>query len=362
MPFFFAALFQSTLPARGATGTLAERLPGLLTFQSTLPARGATTRAALPSRHSRISIHAPRTGSDATLLDDVLFGYHISIHAPRTGSDFGAGGQKHDVEPISIHAPRTGSDVSVGIRRGREPAISIHAPRTGSDITYGIFEGTTAHFNPRSPHGERHNYIIALSGAIVFQSTLPARGATYRRFGRLWSANNFNPRSPHGERRWLYGCVALHVVISIHAPRTGSDEQNDQIGGKAMSDFNPRSPHGERRSEVMLIVFLLSISIHAPRTGSDARVTGIACMTADFNPRSPHGERRATAGNPGGGTIFQSTLPARGATARSALRSCCSAFQSTLPARGATAAMMIRCDASENFNPRSPHGERRSHI
>ena len=35
---------------------------------------------------TRISIHAPRTGSDAiaTLQD---LGFKISIHAPRTGSD-----------------------------------------------------------------------------------------------------------------------------------------------------------------------------------------------------------------------------------------------------------------------------------
>ena len=33
---------------------------------------------------------------------------------------------------------------------------------------------------------------------------------------------NFNPRSPHGERRFLV-LVRLLPVISIHAPRTGSD-------------------------------------------------------------------------------------------------------------------------------------------
>ena len=58
-----------------------------------------------------ISIHAPRTGSDAA--GDIVEwgGADISIHAPRTGSD--------DVcrdglalVGISIHAPRTGSDTA----------------------------------------------------------------------------------------------------------------------------------------------------------------------------------------------------------------------------------------------------------
>ena len=55
-------------------------------FQSTLPARGATVYADTDSCKFIISIHAPRTGSDflAGLYD---FADVISIHAPRTGSD-----------------------------------------------------------------------------------------------------------------------------------------------------------------------------------------------------------------------------------------------------------------------------------
>ena len=35
--------------------------------------------------------------------------------------------------------------------------------------------------------------------------------------------NNFNPRSPHGERLYAHGKNNVRMVISIHAPRTGSD-------------------------------------------------------------------------------------------------------------------------------------------
>ena len=56
---------------------------------------------------------------------------------------------------------------------------------------------------------------------------------------------------------------------------------------------------------------------------------------------------------------FQSTLPARGATPPAGdERGGGMAFQSTLPARGATVHQSACNGSSQNFNPRSPHGER----
>ena len=58
---------------------------------------------------------------------------------------------------------------------------------------------------------------------------------------------------------------------------------------------------------------------------------------------------------------FQSTLPARGATAaRDRFFEQLTEFQSTLPARGATSARNQRTPTGADFNPRSPHGERHS--
>ena len=166
-----------------------------------------------------ISIHAPRVGSDVRNGDSCQW-YVISIHAPRVGSD-----HKRQVDRaeriISIHAPRVGSDASlfsagsqgrtfqstlpvwgatqivdcravllrfqstlpvwgatisssVFLRMG---CISIHAPRVGSDP--GILKCSlfSAHFNPRSPCGERR-----------IMCAPPNQAA------------NFNPRSPCGER------------------------------------------------------------------------------------------------------------------------------------------------------------------
>ena len=58
----------------------------------------------------------------------------------------------------------------------------------------------------------------------LFQSTLPARGATIFTPPISTPKLNFNPRSPHGERRGMAYFAIDALAISIHAPRTGSDE------------------------------------------------------------------------------------------------------------------------------------------
>ena len=168
-----------------------------------------------------ISIHAPRTGSDASRKKYIPWAL-ISIHAPRTGSDSGSrcgrsvaavfqstlparGATFRDraapaPQSISIHAPRTGSDRKAARLAARPHGISIHAPRTGSDIVIisaslrRLFQSTLPargatgisavspllpyYFNPRSPHGERRMLVLLALTASAFQSTLPARGAT----------------------------------------------------------------------------------------------------------------------------------------------------------------------------------------
>ena len=58
--------------------------------------------------------------------------------------------------------------------------------------------------------------------------------------------------------------------------------------------------------------------------------------------------------------LFQSTLPARGATTLQGSAASVLIFQSTLPARGATSARAFAMPDYLNFNPRSPHGERQT--
>ena len=61
-----------------------------------------------------------------------------------------------DTDKISIHAPRGGSDKNPVRQVGRNDRISIHAPRGGSDSAKVNDETDNHDFNPRSPWGERH--------------------------------------------------------------------------------------------------------------------------------------------------------------------------------------------------------------
>ena len=64
---FVKFAFQPTLPARGAT-MLCPCCRNDHTFQPTLPARGATYGRTVAASAAMISTHAPRTGSDASLM------------------------------------------------------------------------------------------------------------------------------------------------------------------------------------------------------------------------------------------------------------------------------------------------------
>ena len=88
------------------------------------------------------------------------------------------GDNKNDSAAISIHAPRTGSDPGFHCFTGGVMDISIHAPRTGSDRRRRRKSSMRGDFNPRSPHGERHCEYLTKDLEMLFQSTLPARGAT----------------------------------------------------------------------------------------------------------------------------------------------------------------------------------------
>ena len=148
-----------------------------------------------------------------------------------------------------------------------------------------------------------------------------------------------------------------YTSISIHAPRTGSDRAGKQSRLPCWY-FNPRSPHGERQSVTHAEPITHAISIHAPRTGSDPRKNPAPTCTRYFNPRSPHGERPMIRWTQRKMRKFQSTLPARGATVSSIAWTKAGTFQSTLPARGATRAYGEAGCGVQDFNPRSPHGER----
>ena len=190
-------------------------------------------------------------------------------------------------------------------------------------------------FNPRSPRGERLEIQIVPAFVEIFQSTLPARGATLAAMGKQSQNLHFNPRSPRGER--------LRVANPFHSCGTFQSTLPAR-GATALTDN---------------AAIITAISIHAPREGSDAIEH---CLSTRIY-------------------IFQSTLPARGATVRFFIILIVQhVFQSTLPARGATfrfpkivravqisihapregsdVPRRVSPDTRLHFNPRSPRGER----
>ena len=238
--------------------------------------------------------------------------------------------------------------------------ISIHAPRTGSDVEVLCHSRRFQHFNPRSPHGERLRGQLRRGCADAdFNPRSPHGERQKRRTAQSGDAGNFNPRSPHGERQMTTGLRASTFEFQSTLPARGATCLQAAGGdGKEFQSTLPargatqRRRHPSRRTE--------GISIHAPRTGSDGHGLHGNAHAGNFNPRSPHGERPSRAASGQQSQQFQSTLPARGATRHERRpRPTRTLFQSTLPARGATICARRRARKSSNFNPRSPHGERR---
>ena len=173
------------------------------------------------------------------------------------------------------------------------------------------------------------------------------------RFQRIMRPAKSDCRSPWGERHQLGASISGDLLISIHAPRGGSERGvHSAVRRRRISIHAPRGgerlvwpgpgpyyplfqstlPVGGATCQLIKEAADELISIHAPRGGSDARGRGISGEDGDFNPRSPWGER-----------------PARVKFANH-----CAKFQSTLPVRGATVVPRLWRPGTHNFNPRSP--------
>ena len=236
-------IFQSTLPVWGATE--GDKLSASLTvFQSTLPVWGATHNAHV-------------------VCQEV---YNFNPRSPCGERRWGLLQLYQEVD-ISIHAPRVGSDKPLPVEDGYIILFQSTLPVWGATVLQRLQSPRYRNFNPRSPCGERR---------------------LRRRFRWRWV--NFNPRSPCGERLLLrdqgvpgeafqstlpvWGATTcwLHrpfiQVISIHAPRVGSDLN--------------AIPNG---------IFPPEFQSTLPVWGATAYTPLLANGRTDFNPRSPCGER-----------------------------------------------------------------------
>ena len=85
-----------------------------------------------------------------------------------------------------------------------------------------------------------------------------------------------------------------------------------------------------------------------------------ASLPTNFNPRAPHGARHAECRPVMPRWAFQSTRSAWSATKAYSYSDNLAIFQSTRSAWSATCASFASTPASNNFNPRAPHGARRA--
>ena len=190
-----------------------------------------------------ISIHAPLAGSDLEYFESYQEAF-ISIHAPLAGSD--------QSKPDSI--PKAFIFQSTLPLRGATlicpSSISLYIyfnPRSpcGERRCYAPRKLGSRHFNPRSPCGERHWRLYRGDYDVVFQSTLPLRGATLCR-----------------------SCADIHITISIHAPLAGSDQWHFLTGNR-WPLFQSTLPLRGATNAIITAGTYGRISIHAPLAGSD---------------------------------------------------------------------------------------------
>ena len=218
-----------------------------MAFQSTRPARGATVYRAPRARvHEHFNPRAPR---GARRLQPVSVYKGVAI---------------------SIHAPREGRDRSSARWTSRRCYFNPRAPR-GARPRPGRWSGCQpCYFNPRAPRGARPTRSTPVGVSFTFQSTRPARGATFD--------------VKHAR---------LGLRISIHAPREGRDRSCAGAGGVS---------HGFQSTR--------------PARGATSNAYGADQLILFQSTRPARG---ATAESTHTGLVeyaFQSTRPARGATAK----------------------------------------------
>ena len=127
---------------------------------------------------------------------------------------------------------------------------------------------------------------------ILFQSTLPARGATACQSQTWPHRPHFNPRSPRGERHELA-------------------QRIEQIRGKFQSTLPARGATTWISSQAAQTAKFQST---LPSRGATVVSAPLVPGGCHFNPRSPHGERPLSGKTKPSPRSFQSTLPVRGAT------------------------------------------------
>ena len=165
-------------------------------FQSTRPMRGATDIAALLRQPRGVSIHAPHAGRDAS-GDQSTRTTLVSIHAPHAGRDSAA--------PPCGHSP---------------PSFNPRAP-CGARLLFMIQQLTVISFNPRAPCGARHPQRILSLLALCFNPRAPC-GARPSLTPAVCMFSSFNPRAPCGARPRSARGIGVMILFQSTRPMRGA--------------------------------------------------------------------------------------------------------------------------------------------
>ena len=260
------ALFQPTLPLRGATVVLGLDSRGLW-FQPTLPLRGATRPLGFFARLPRFN-------------------------------------------------PRSPCGERQAARSSSRPSSCRFNPRSpcGDRPFAALLWRVTPRFNPRSPCGERLDDDPAWDEIREVSTHAPLAGSDNRVLVGSFDASSFQPTLPLRGATRVEKHLARLLVVSTHAPLAGSD-----VCAGLVDPLPLVSTHAPLAGSDMLeraLAILKEVSTHAPLAGSDAfhsfgdilarkfqptlplrgATSATSCSTARgirFNPRSPCGERLA---------------------------------------------------------------------
>ena len=149
---------------------------------------------------------------------------------------------------ISIHAPRVGSDF-VNVYNNVAPVIFQSTLPVWGATDSGLCAGREhGQFQSTLPVWGATQERLSAKLAELFQSTLPVWGATWSAMTSLCLVK-FQSTLPVWGATLTVVIVLAWEMISIHAPRVGSDvPEGERRNHKC--NFNPRSPCGERQPSV----------------------------------------------------------------------------------------------------------------
>ena len=240
-------IFQSTLPVWGATSgkmntkqnnTISIHAPrvgsdlpgrerrraGQTPFQSTLPVWGATQT--INGDGGRPIDFNPRSpcGERLSCLHAGILVSRISIHAPRVGSDGGFFLPPPWLIIFQSTLPVWGATIVSSYDSVFILVFQSTLPVWGATRAAMPLPQSSLHFNPRSPCGERPVPAPCTSSQhFDFNPRSPCGERLLRRCDGFGFGYDFNPRSPCGERPASFFEPQPLSSISIHAPRVGSD-------------------------------------------------------------------------------------------------------------------------------------------